>query len=89
MTHKMTIANLANRDISFITDIDDTKREFIFDLEPYFTANSFNMLDKTYFPKKCSDKQVLKNPIVKYYQMENSYIDNEIKGFIRHKIKGL
>lgn len=82
----MTIDKLSNREISSVIGVNDIRREVLFNLEPFFVADSFNLLDKTYFPKKCSDKQVLKNPIVKYYEMKNIYMDNEIKGFIRHKI---
>ena len=82
----MNSDNLLAKEISFAIDTDNTNRPFLFKLEPYFASDEFDMLDKTYFPKKTSNKRVLKYPIVKYYQMKNPYMDNEIKGFIRHQI---
>lgn len=60
------------------------ERPFLFDLEPFFAVDKLDLQNKTYFPRGCSKS--LKYTHLEYPRFSNPYMENEIKGFVKHKV---
>ena len=69
---------------SVVTDSD--QREYLFDLEPFFASDTLDYTDKRYFPKENTSEVIEKKPYAKYHKFVNPYMENEVKGFIRHMV---
>lgn len=62
------------------------QKEFLFDLEPFFVSDILDYTDKRFFPKENNSEVIKKKPYANYHKFENPYMENEVKGFIRHMI---
>ena len=61
-------------------------KPFLFELEPYFQSDTLDFTNKLYFPSKNLSKTIEAQPYAKYHKFESPFMENEVKGFIRHII---
>lgn len=70
--------------LSVVTDSD--QREYLFDLEPFFASDTMDFTDKRYFPKENTSSVIEQKPYANYHEFNNPFMENEVKGFIRHMV---